>query len=790
MNRHELLSDAAIRDAFERRARRADAVDLRNAIIGQTATMSQQRPWVVALADVFARPRTRLLLGAAVVALLSALFVGLMIVGQQPPAVRGGLGAYISGGDVYLTDPGWTSSIKILDDPDVSFTRVTWVDGGRRLAVEDGTAITILDPATGERTQRRADDNWLHDVTWSADGGSFAYAQDTGTSTGRVVVVDAVTGQSRIVPVDPALGDNAGVTDLAMSPDGRWLVGSSGRGVVRIDTRTGAATLIVDVGDDMFTSDFAWSPDSTRLAYVTRTPGSSGPDGDTPGTQSVVVVGADGSDPVTVVAPSRGTLQGFYHLGDQLLPAWSPDGQWVAFRAAPGLSIVRPDGSDRRDLVQEPVGSFTWSPDGRQITFVKMAQLDDATGALWELDVASGEAGPLDIDAAASISIQAVPGSQPLPSLPKVTTAGPPSSSTPLSVVPEAPASAPPADPAAAGWGLMITTGRSSDCYMAALGDLSTGTLRPLSSCGSGAHRSQMSPDGAHLLFVDHGRLVLQRLADGSRVQVTPGDQLIAHAHSYSWSPRGTWFSWTICPTPSSCTTSILPADGIGEPRTLSVRNGTGPSWSPDQARLAFATPDGVLIASGDGSDPRPLGPDVPSVSGWAPDGSQIAYVHDGNVWVVGIDGSAARPITDFEFGGIGEISWSADGQHLAIVHDGTAWLAGIDGSLTRLDLGPISGVASGVGWSPNGRILAIGLDGQSTTTTVLMPLDGRQPSVLPGVGAVTWSADSQFIAYLGPDGSTTVANADGSGARPVLPFVAEPDSLAWVRTGSPSGNQ
>jgi Tol biopolymer transport system component len=289
---------------------------------------------------------------------------------------------------------------------------------------------------------------------------------------------------------------------------------------------------------------------------------------------------------------------------------------------------------------------------------------------------------------------------------------------------------------------------------------------------------------------VDHGRLVLQRFADGSREQVTPGDQLTAHAHSYYWSPRGTWFSWTICPTPSSCTTSILPADGIGEPRTLSIRNGTGPSWSPDEARLAFATPDGVLIARGDGTDPRPLGPDVTSVSGWAPDGSQVAYVHDGNVWVVGIDGSAARPITAFEFGGIGEISWSADGQHLAIVHDGTAWLAGIDGSLTRLDLGPISGVTSGVGWSPNGRILAIKVDRQGAGTTVLLPLDGRQPSVLPGVGSVTWSADSQFIAYLAPDGSTTVANADGSGARPVLPSVAEPDSLAWVRTGSPSGNQ
>jgi Tol biopolymer transport system component len=48
--------------------------------------------------------------------------------------------------------------------------------------------------------------------------------------------------------------------------------------------------------------------------------------------------------------------------------AWSPDGQWIAFARDLGdrwsLRIIRPDGSDEREIA--PEGVFpTWSPDGR-----------------------------------------------------------------------------------------------------------------------------------------------------------------------------------------------------------------------------------------------------------------------------------------------------------------------------------------------------------------------------------------------------------------------------------------
>jgi dipeptidyl aminopeptidase/acylaminoacyl peptidase len=54
-------------------------------------------------------------------------------------------------------------------------------------------------------------------------------------------------------------------------------------------------------------------------------------------------------------------------------PKWSPDGKWIAFSfpKSNGIGLVRPDGSGRRTLTDEPGSGykFAWSPDGRRIVF-------------------------------------------------------------------------------------------------------------------------------------------------------------------------------------------------------------------------------------------------------------------------------------------------------------------------------------------------------------------------------------------------------------------------------------
>jgi Tol biopolymer transport system component len=74
---------------------------------------------------------------------------------------------------------------------------------------------------------------------------------------------------------------------------------------------------------------------------------------------------ADGSDQ-TNLSQARGT---------DYSPAWSPDGQWIAFNSdrngAGNIWVIRPDGSDLRQVTDIPgISEYpTWSPDSSRIAF-------------------------------------------------------------------------------------------------------------------------------------------------------------------------------------------------------------------------------------------------------------------------------------------------------------------------------------------------------------------------------------------------------------------------------------
>lgn len=105
-----------------------------------------------------------------------------------------------------------------------------------------------------------------------------------------------------------------------------------------------------------------WSPDGRRLAFVS---GVRIPDEGTFFEMEVVDLGTG----------TRQTLP----LGLEGLdaPQWSPDGQWLLFAGAPvrftgrDLYLVRPDGTDLRQLTDTPYSEITptWSPDGTRIAF-------------------------------------------------------------------------------------------------------------------------------------------------------------------------------------------------------------------------------------------------------------------------------------------------------------------------------------------------------------------------------------------------------------------------------------
>ncbi len=127
--------------------------------------------------------------------------------------------------------------------------------------------------------------------------------------------------------------------------------------------------------------DVSFSPDGLRVAYTVIN--NDGPG--RPYSQLWIMTVADGKS-IRLGGEKEGSSN----------PAWSPDGQWIAYNGRlgekSGLIVTRPDGSNAKFLAalqwtNSPLPStgqsVTWSPDGKRIAFVSSVpgpETPDATG--------------------------------------------------------------------------------------------------------------------------------------------------------------------------------------------------------------------------------------------------------------------------------------------------------------------------------------------------------------------------------------------------------------------------
>jgi TolB protein len=182
-----------------------------------------------------------------------------------------------------------------------------------------------------------------------------------------------------------------------------------------------------------------------------------------------------------------------------------------------------------------------------------------------------------------------------------------------------------------------------------------------------------------------------------------------------AWSPAGNLIALTLT---AGSDTDIFTIDPYAGKEVAQLTRGNGidvsPSWSPDGARIAFASDRTggpqiyVMDAGGGGAERVTFQGSYNTDPAFSPDGETVAYVTRGedgsfDIMTVKVDGSEPRRITQLQ-GANEDPSWSPDGRYLAFTStrtgSGQIWVSTSDGRhQTQITRG--YGGWSNPSWSP-----------------------------------------------------------------------------------------
>lgn len=326
-----------------------------------------------------------------------------------PPGLAGRL-YFGADGRLWTLDPGDGAPVDLTpkrsrdtlaaepalspDGATIAFTLVALpaLGQGGGTSATPGSDIYLLDLRSGE--QRRVLEHarpatLIESLNWTPDGRALIYASSVpllaadGTLTGiahEVQRLDLATGQRATLIEDGR--------SPALSPDGALLA------YVAVDPRTFETTLWLAnadgggrrqlVGAQGGFADFLsprFSPDGARIAFsVAGGPGVEPPPPSPSANGAperlwrwlIAPIAPPGAaahglpGDIWLVARDGGEVQRLTALyEDQPVPAWSPDGRWIAVLGGSGLYVVRADGGDlvRRSKVGGS-GSLVWAPGG------------------------------------------------------------------------------------------------------------------------------------------------------------------------------------------------------------------------------------------------------------------------------------------------------------------------------------------------------------------------------------------------------------------------------------------
>ncbi len=205
--------------------------------------------------------------------------------------------------------------------------------------------------------------SWMPD--WSPDRKQIVFSSNRTGPWDDLYVMDADGGNVRQLTDTPKASEH----DAAWSPDGRHI--AYDRAEIAADgTRQAAQVWIIDADGSNarpLTSGSrnmapAWSPNGSAIAFTS----------DRHAEFDINLMGTDEGDLEIYLMDRDGSnirrLTEFAGCAGR--PAWSPDGERIAFGCG-ALHVMNADGSNQRRLTNDPRVSFrpAWSPDGKEIAF-------------------------------------------------------------------------------------------------------------------------------------------------------------------------------------------------------------------------------------------------------------------------------------------------------------------------------------------------------------------------------------------------------------------------------------
>jgi len=299
---------------------------------------------------------------------------------------------------VWMTSWDGARTLQMTNSPKDSESQPRWSPDGRYLAFvsgrgdeNDADQLWLLDRAGGEARKLTEGKQSVDDYAWSPDGRKIALILKDAEPEEKSAEDDGKAGGAGAAKPDPKRPKPIVIDRFQFKQDIEGYLGARRGRLYVLDLATRKVERVADGDYDEALP--AWSPDSKRLAFVSKR----GADADRDDNWDIFVV-----EPHAGATPKAVTT---FNGGDdapdwESYPAWSPDGRSIAYvQGGPPklieygvrhLAVAPVDGGPSRLVtpsLDRNAGKPRWTADGKAIRFVLE---DDGAEVLAEVPAGGG----------------------------------------------------------------------------------------------------------------------------------------------------------------------------------------------------------------------------------------------------------------------------------------------------------------------------------------------------------------------------------------------------------------